>query len=70
MSTTKRLEDQTVNPVIAAQEQFGEPLTELRGFLGKGPDGVIRLYAGLHIGSYVDIPKDAVVHWQCWRAER
>jgi hypothetical protein len=64
MSTTKQLEDQEVNPVIAAQQHLGQSLTELRGFLGKGPEGIIRLYADLNMDSYADIPKDAVVYWQ------
>ena len=58
----ERIEKLEVHPLIAAQEQSGETTIEFRGFVGTGDDEVLRLYTDLGMFSYVDIPKDAVVH--------
>ncbi len=54
----------TIHPLIAAQEQRDERAVEFRGFLGTTGARAVRLYPDLDTTSYVEIPKDAVLHWE------
>lgn len=51
-----------IHPVIAALEADGEGAIEFGGFLGAGDDETLRLYADLGMSSYLDIPRNSVVH--------
>lgn len=57
-------EDLEIHPLIKAQEKHHTPAVEFRGFLGTGDERVIRLYSSLQISSSVEIPKEAIVHWE------
>ncbi len=52
------------NPLIAALEEGagGEEVVELKGLVGQAADeGTVRLYDDLSLGSYVELPRDAVI---------
>lgn len=51
-----------IHPVIAALEASGEGAIEFGGFLGAGDDKTFRLYVDMGMSSFLDIPRESVVH--------
>ncbi len=54
-----------VNPILKklTSRGKGRALTQLKGFVGEGPKGFVRIYPSLTMPSYVDIHSDDVVHF-------
>src|SRR5262245_17949218 len=51
-----------VHTLVAALERAGEPAVMLRGLLGTSDAAVVRLYEGLDVSSYVEIPRGRIIH--------
>jgi hypothetical protein len=64
------IEKLEVHPLIKALDAKGEFAIEFRGFLGTGDEKTLRLYADLGMTSYVDIPKEGIIHAEQDSAER
>lgn len=50
------------HPLMRALEERGQSVVELRGYAGTGTAGFLRLYPALDVGSYVEVPRSAVVY--------
>lgn len=62
--TNNIIEGVDIHPLIAAQEKRNETTVEFRGFLGTEDEQFIRLYTDLKMSSCVEIPNDALLHWE------
>ena len=56
--------DAKVHPLIAALEKAGDATVAVEGYLGTSDDNVVRLYRGLDVTAYVEIPEDAIVYME------
>lgn len=52
------------HPLIAIVEKSGDATVEFRGFVGGEAENVVRLYVDLDAFACIEIPKDAVLHWE------
>jgi hypothetical protein len=50
------------HPLVVALERNRERAVEIRGLRGTGRPGVLRLYVGLDVSSYVEVSSDDVLH--------
>lgn len=51
-----------VHPVIAALEKADEQAVIMRGYIGTSEDKVLRLYQDLDTSSYIEIPRESILH--------
>lgn len=51
-----------VHPVIAALEKANEQAVIIRGYIGTSEDKILRLYQDLDTSSYIEIPRETVLH--------
>jgi len=59
-----------VHPVIEALEQANAATVVINGFLGTSEDNVVRLYDSLDLSSYIEIPKDDIIHMKSEESDK